>query len=145
MIRYALACGDGHDFESWFSSAESFDSLLTAGHVSCPDCGSSDVQKSLMAPGVRPSRKVAAAPQAERPLSTPRNEVEAAIEALRQKVESESHYVGKDFATEARAMHEGEVPMRSIYGEAKLDDAKKLVEDGVPVAPLPFTPRSRAN
>ena len=44
-----------------------------------------------------------------------------------------------------RKMHEGTVPERSIYGEAKPAEAIKLLEDGVPVAPLPFMPGRKSN
>jgi hypothetical protein len=49
------------------------------------------------------------------------------------------------FAAEARAMHLGEAPERPIHGEARLDEARALVDEGVPVAPLPFLPRNRTN
>lgn len=145
MIRFSLACSNGHQFESWFSSGDSFETLSAAGHVACPDCGDTAITKSLMTPGVATSRKAEAAREEEGALTRPRNEKEAALAALRDKIEAESDYVGLNFAAEARAMHEGSTPSRSIYGEARIDDAKSLIEDGVPVAPLPFTPRSRAN
>ncbi len=143
MIRYTLSCADGHGFESWFQSAEAFDRLLAGGHVSCAVCGSAEVTKTLMAPAVRPAHKTAApaAPQ----LSRPANPAEAAIAALRRRIEANSDYVGLNFAAEARAMHEGDAPERSIYGEAHVDEAKKLLEDGVPVAPLPFMPVRKTN
>ncbi len=141
MIRYALTCGEGHEFESWFQSADRFDALSRAGHLSCPDCGDSAVSKSLMAPGVQASRHSREA----QALTAPRNEKETALARLRQEVEANSDYVGLKFADEARAMHDGRIPHRAIYGEAKIEEAKQLLEDGVPVAPLPFTPRSRAN
>ncbi|MCK0142130.1 DUF1178 family protein [Aliiroseovarius sp. F20344] len=163
MIRYALKCDQNHSFESWFQNADAFDGLRAAGHVACPDCGSSNVEKSLMAPKVRPARNAAqkpavpqtkpappaAAAQAPTPHVAPPPEVQAEIEAeiskLRAKVEAESDYVGEDFAKEARAMHLGQAPERAIYGETKLEDAKKLIEDGVPVLPLPFTPTRKVN
>lgn len=64
---------------------------------------------------------------------------------MRRQVEQNSDYVGMSFAAEARAMHEGRSPERAIHGEAKLEDARKLLEDGIPVAPLPFRLRQRAN
>jgi hypothetical protein len=137
MIRYALKCPDDHAFESWFQSAEAFDSLRRAGHVACPDCGSHEVEKALMAPQVRAGR--------EAPLSQPADPREVALAELRRKVEENSDYVGRDFAAEARRIHAGEVPERSIYGEARPEEARALVEDGVPVAPLPFLPARRAN
>lgn len=145
MIRYALTCGEGHDFESWFQSAASFDALAAAKHLSCPDCGDRRVEKSLMAPGVQATRAGGGGPEDTATLSEPRNGREAALAQLRKEVETNSEYVGLKFAAEARAMHDGDIPHRAIYGEARIDEAKRLVEDGVPVAPLPFTPRTRAN
>ncbi len=80
----------------------------------------------------------------DKPLSTPTPEQEA-IDRLRQEVEANSEDVGLRFATEARAMHEGDVPARQIHGQAKPDEARKLIEDGVPVLPLPFGPKQKAN
>jgi hypothetical protein len=146
MIRYMLRCNEGHAFESWFQSATSFDSLKAAGMVKCPDCGGTNVDKSLMAPQVRPARKIATGPAKEAgALSAPQSEREKALAALRAQVEANSDYVGLNFAAEARAIHEGTSPARSIHGEARIDEAKKLIEDGVPVAPLPFLPRAKTN
>ncbi len=142
MIRYSLKCAQAHEFESWFQSAQAYESLLSAGHVTCAVCGSADVEKLLMAPAVRPARRAAGAPPA---LSQPVSEKEQALAALRAQVEAHSEYVGMNFASEARAMHDGNTPERAIYGEAKPEEARKLIEDGVPVAPLPFLPRRKAN
>ena len=148
MIRYALKCTDDHSFESWFQSAEAFEKLHAAGLVACPVCGSAEVEKAIMAPRVRPSRSKAAVPAApaDKPtLTEPMSAAEQALTRLRREVEKTSDYVGLSFAAEARKMHDGEVPHRSIYGEAKPDEAKKLIEDGVPVAPLPFIPNRKTN
>lgn len=135
MIRYALRCEKGHDFDGWFRSSDGFEAMRDAGQVSCATCGSARVDRALMAPAVAEKRSLREA----------RNPAEAALEALREQVESNSDYVGLSFAEEARAMHEGQRPARAIHGEARPEDARKLIEDGVPVAPLPFLPRRRAN
>lgn len=141
MIRYTLSCGDGHRFDSWFQSAEAYDKLRTAGMVACAVCGGTAVDKALMAPAV-----VAAAPEpAPGPLTQPASPAEQALAELRRRIEAESEYVGLSFAAEARAMHAGERPERSIWGEARPDEARALIEDGVPVAPLPFLPKRQAN
>ena len=159
MINFDLKCDQGHSFNSWFQSSAAFDNLSSAGHVSCPACGSTVVEKALMAPRVRPSRS-AAAPQAasedastskvpsrpaERPLSRPSSEAEAALSELRRRVEENATYVGDTFATEARAIHEGTKPDRPIYGEAKPEEARALIEEGVPVLPLPFATGRKTN
>ncbi len=138
MIHYNLNCASGHEFDSWFKSSEAFDSLVAAARVSCPVCGSTEVSKALMAPSVAVSSEV-------RDLGAPASEVEQALAALRRQIEENSEYVGLNFAAEARRMHEGDLPARSIYGEAKPEEAKQLIEDGVPVAPLPFMPRRKTN
>ncbi len=152
MISYTLKCKDGHSFDSWFASASAFEALEASGHLSCAVCGNQEVGKSLMAPRVRRVKKAAlhAEPAEGLPqetavpvLSTPQSDVEKAVAELRQKVEANSDYVGKNFATQARAMHEGSLPERAIYGEARLDQAKALAEDGVPVMPLPFRPKQK--
>ena len=142
MIRYTLKCESDHSFDSWFQSAEAFDKLLAAGMVACSACGSTKVAKALMTPSVQPTRKAA---QPEAPLSAPQGEVERALDAMRRHVEENSDYVGMNFAAEARAMHDGEAPERAIHGEAKLEEAKALLEDGIPVTPLPFLPRRKTN
>ncbi|PZQ97193.1 MAG: DUF1178 domain-containing protein [Cereibacter sphaeroides] len=144
MIRYNLKCSSDHGFESWFQSGEACDGLIAAGRVACPVCGTAEVAKSLMAPAVRPARKVTATAQ-ERPLATPGNQVEEALAALRREIEANSDYVGMNFAAEARRIHDGDAPERSIYGEAKPEDARALIEDGVRVAPLPFMPPRKVN
>ena len=140
MIRYALHCQSDHSFESWFQSAAAFERLSALGHVTCPVCGGAEVGKSLMAPMVRPGRS-AAAPS----LRDPGTAQEAALAALRAEVEANSDYVGMNFVAEARAIHDGTAPERSIYGEARPEDAIRLLEEGVPVAPLPFMPSRKAN
>ena len=137
MIRYALRCDSDHGFESWFGSAEAYERLRAAGHVACPDCGSTSVDKALMAPNVAPSRQKA--------LSAPQDPREAALAELRRRIEENSEYVGLEFASEARRIHAGDAPERAIYGEAKAEEARRLIEEGVPVAPLPFLPKARAN
>tara|TARA_R110002096_G_scaffold273496_11_gene467420 strand:- start:333 stop:806 length:474 start_codon:yes stop_codon:yes gene_type:complete len=152
MIRYALSCPDDHTFESWFQSASAYDALADAGHVTCPFCGSAKVRKSLMAPAVSPARKAAAGNSDENgmgtqtgPLSRPDNARQEAVTAMRRALEANSDYVGGGFALEARRIHEGTAPERSIYGEAKPDEARKLLADGVPVIPLPFLPGRKTN
>ncbi|MEO3415672.1 DUF1178 family protein [Roseovarius sp. CAU 1744] len=137
MIQFALRCDDDHRFESWFKSSEAFDKLHKAGLVTCIICGSSKVEKALMAPKVRDSRS-------QRPAETPSIQ-EQALAALRKQIEQNSEYVGMNFAREARDIKDGIAPERSIYGEARPDEAKKLIEDGVPVTPLPFVPGRKSN
>ena len=78
-------------------------------------------------------------------LDRPGSDAEAALQALRRHIEQNSEHVGMSFAAEARAIHDGDAPNRAIHGEARLEDARKLLEDGIAVAPLPFRPRQGLN
>jgi hypothetical protein len=140
MIRYTLKCAQGHGFESWFASAEAYDDLSTRGLVSCGVCGGTEVTKAMMAPKVS-----VASPPDDAPLSTPSNPAEDALRKMRDHVEKTSTYVGGNFAREARDMHLGDAPEKAIYGEAGPEEARALIEDGVPILPLPGPPKRKAN
>ncbi len=140
MIQFSLKCTEGHTFDSWFQSSAAFETLLETGMVTCAICGSPKVVKSLMAPRVNTARA-----KPEKPLTAPANPAEQKLAEMRREVEQNSEYVGMKFADQARAMHDGDTPNRAIYGEAKPAEAKKLIEDGVPVLPLPFMPGRKVN
>jgi hypothetical protein len=138
VIRYTLTCNDDHRFDSWFQSSDAFDVLAASGHLACAVCGSKDVSRALMAPSVPAKGN-------NTDLRDPLSDAEAAISEMRDHIAANSDDVGLSFAQEARKMHDGDVPERAIHGTAKLEDAKKLVEDGVPVTPLPFLPKRKTN
>ena len=141
MINYTLKCDQNHTFDSWFKSAEAFEMLVKKSMVVCSKCGSTKITKAIMAPSVSTSRKKDNKPSELEKKSKLKND----ILELKKKIEANSEYVGNNFANEARSMYLGETPERSIYGEAKADDAKKLIDDGIPVMPLPFLPAKKAN
>jgi hypothetical protein len=151
MIQFTLKCSNDHRFDSWFHSSEAYDRLEKSGLVTCTVCGGTSITKAVMAPRVRPARDAAQAsntpsqtPQ-QGQLTTPATNAEQALAKLKAHIESTADYVGRDFAREARAMHDGTSPDRAIYGEAAPEDARRLIEDGVPIAPLPFLPRRKSN
>ncbi|HMS94025.1 MAG TPA: DUF1178 family protein [Tabrizicola sp.] len=151
MIRYSLKCTAGHQFESWFQNADAFGALKAAGRLTCAICGDAGVEKDLMAPGVQSGGAATRVPAREavphnRPdLSLPESEIERAVAAWRKHVESHSEYVGVQFAREVRRIHNGEAPERLIHGEARPEVARELIEEGLPVAPLPFLPSRKMN
>jgi hypothetical protein len=149
MIKFSLRCAADHRFDSWFASADAYDSLHAAGRLACAVCGGGGVVKALMAPAVAPAREPATPPAVVPPRggshAMPSAEIEAALRELRRRIEAESDYVGDGFAREARAIHDGLAPERSIWGEANGADVRALLEDGVPVAPLPFLPTRKVN
>jgi hypothetical protein len=139
MIRYALACAAGHAFESWFRSSQDFDMQSKRGLVSCPHCGSSRVEKQIMAPAVKSAQEA----EKSQPvvLADPRDaEMRQFMRAYRQFVETNAEPVGDKFAEEARKIHYGESEERAIYGAATPTEVRELREEGVEVAPVPVLP-----
>ncbi|MFU7528607.1 DUF1178 family protein [Qipengyuania sp. ASV99] len=159
MIVFDLHCSDGHRFEGWFGSSSDYEAQLARGLVSCPECGTSEVSKSVMAPAVsaKGNRAVAVPTPSSRPQSEAQTvlpagahpiantpmpaEVQKALKSLAKaqaKALKNSTWVGKDFAARSRAMHYGEQDQAPIHGQASLAEAKALLDEGVEVAPLPF-------
>ncbi|MFE0016609.1 DUF1178 family protein [Mesorhizobium sp. NPDC059054] len=140
MIRFSLVCEQEHDFEGWFRSNEDFDKQKKRGFVECPTCGSHKVEKALMAPAVSTSRK-----QEKMALAMGEQQRQAMVQlkALADKMRENSDYVGDKFAEEARKIHFGEADPRGIYGEATLEEAQGLAEDGVEFMPMPTFPDDR--
>ena len=129
MIVFDLRCLDGGEvFEGWFSSGADFDEQTDRGLLSCPYCGSAKVEKAPMAPRVGRS-------------DGPKSEVKdmlSQLSSLQAKMLSNSEWVGEDLPDRARAMHLGEIEKRAVHGNATAEQAKSLMEEGVPVLPLPL-------
>ncbi|CAN1556378.1 Protein of unknown function DUF1178 [Caulobacteraceae bacterium] len=142
MIKYALACEHGHEFEGWFGASADFDDQAERGLLDCPVCASKAVRKQIMAPSVAGTKAQSSGaglpPEA-------RQMMMEAIGKVRAHVEDNFDYVGDTFAREARAIHEGRSEERGIYGEATPAEVKALVEDGVPVAALPPAPPKKTD
>ncbi len=136
MIKYALVCAAGHEFEGWFGSSSDYDDQATRGLVDCPVCGARDVKKQIMAPAVSGTKR-RGSPDLD---PQTREMMMQAQQAVRAHVEDNFDYVGDTFAREARAIHEGKSEERGIYGEASPKEVTALIEDGVRVAPLPPAP-----
>ncbi len=132
MIVFDLSCGGGHVFEAWFSSQQDYDGQRSRGLVSCPVCSDPEVSKAPMAPRIATGGKQAAV--------DPRAAMKA-LRAMQAKMLAGSEDVGPRFAEEARAIHAGDAEERLIHGRTTPDEARKLVEEGVPVAPLPLPVR----
>lgn len=144
MIRYALVCDQDHAFEGWFGNSGAFAAQAARGLVECPFCGSKAVRKQIMAPAVAGTKKRGEASSGGQPQPEGRRQMMMDVMAkVRAEVEENFDYVGDTFAREARAIHEGKSEDRGIYGEATPAEVKGLVEDGVPVAPLPPKPPAK--
>ena len=143
MIVFDLACAAGHVFEAWFGSSVDFDGQQARGLISCPLCGATEVAKAVMAPAVSAKSNSGATggAVAMRNGPPPPAEMKAMLAKLAEaqaKLLAGSENVGSGFADAARAIHVGEAPERPIYGQASVAEARSLIEEGVPVAPLPL-------
>jgi hypothetical protein len=148
VIVYNLHCGKGHAFEGWFASIAAFDEQKAHGKLLCPLCSSRSVTKAPMAPAlssrVAESKRAVRVPMESKPLPVPvakcadeLHKMQQFMTGLRKYVEQNAEYVGPKFSDEARKIHYGESEERHIYGEASMEEAADLVEEGIDVAPLP--------
>jgi hypothetical protein len=137
MILFSLRCTADHHFEGWFRDGAAYDKQSAAGEIVCPECGDTGVEKAPMAPHVAKSRP------ADKRMPTPA-QMRQALQDLRRKVESNCDYVGDRFAEEARRIHYGETEAHGIYGEASPDEAKRLKDEGVEFATVPWVPPTDA-
>ena len=151
MIKFALRCDRGHAFDSWFRDGAAYDALANSGGLSCPSCGSSAIGKAMMAPALL---KRPAAPQRPEPIPAPpqqpvammapeERKLREMVRALHRKIAETSENVGPAVAAEARRIHEGDAPDRSIHGQASGEEVRALLEDGVPLLPIPPLPDDR--
>ena len=138
MICYSLVCKENHTFESWFANAKAYDKLKEKNLLQCSVCGSSKVEKAIMAPNVSPKTNVDTVK--EKPTLSEKGS-ESAIAKLKAHIKNNSEDVGDEFAVIARQMFDGETPERSIHGKTSLSEAKSLREDGVPIIPIPWFDR----
>jgi hypothetical protein len=142
MIRFALVCDNGHEFESWFASNESYDFQIESNLVSCPHCNILKVGKAVMAPAV--ARKTEAPKQNVALLGPGDHELRAMARDLHAKIVAATVDVGTEFPSEARKIHDGAAPERPIRGQASLEEARALLDEGVSIMPMPVVPEERS-
>ena len=133
LIVYSLNCVKGHEFEGWFASSSAFDEQEAGGKLACPVCNTRKVIKAPMAPALSP----AIGKQKSAPASGELRKMRQFMTGLRKYVEENAENVGRKFPEEARKIHYGEIEERQIFGEATVEEAKDLIEEGIDVAPLP--------
>ncbi len=138
MIRYSLNCDNAHEFEGWFSESADFDRQVATGFLTCPVCHSAAVSKLLMAPSVSTARR-----KDERQTLAMDAMRQEALQKLKQAVaavKANSEDVGTQFPEEARKIHYGEADARGIIGQATVDEAQALLEEGIEIAAIPVLP-----
>lgn len=142
MIVFDLECRTGgHRFEGWFGSSIDFAGQQERGLVTCPQCGEGDVIKAPMAPSVpRKGNRAERSPAVQGGKLPPEAiQIMKAMAAMQSEALKGSRWVGDGFAEQSRAMHYGERDAETIHGQATLHEAKELLEEGIAVAPLPFS------
>ncbi|HVP99601.1 MAG TPA: DUF1178 family protein [Roseiarcus sp.] len=137
MIKYALRCAEGHDFESWFSDSAAYETQRKRGFILCPECGSTKIDKAIMAPAVVGADRPPPETKPEPPIDDKRRSLREMVTQLRREIEKNTDDVGPRFPEIARAIHYGEAPERAVRGQASAAEAKALIEEGVGVLPLP--------
>jgi len=152
MIRYRLRCNEEHEFEAWFQNSSAFEKQAESGLLSCPDCGSSQVSRALMAPALQGTRRETApvpaeAPNAEQKQVATQAGSQAQAQALalkqqllglRRKIEENFDNVGDRFAEEARKIHYGDSDARGIYGDTTPQEREALADEGIEVGTVPW-------
>ena len=151
MIAFDLVCRAGaHRFEGWFGSSDDFEQQKLGGLLSCPVCGDVAVDKAVMAPNVgRKGNQLPATRAAERGIEPAQQhaagklppeavQMMQALAAMQAEALKQSRWVGGNFAEQSRKMHYGEADAETIHGQATLGEARELLEEGIPVMPLPF-------
>jgi hypothetical protein len=138
VIHYQLRCAHGHDFEGWFRDSAGFEAQARSGLLRCPSCGSSTVDRGLMAPAVRTARTAAPMPAEPGQAMEMPDTLRAGLQRLRAAIERDCENMGDRFADEAIRMHRGETEERGIYGNASERDQEALADAGVAVASIPW-------
>lgn len=124
MIVFDLHCrAGGETFEAWFRSSADYEQQRASGLIQCPYCQASDIAKAPMAPRV--PAKASCAPLAR-------------LAKMQTELLKNSQWVGNKFAETARAIHNGDAEPQQVHGEATIEQAASLIEDGINIAPLPL-------
>ena len=143
MKIFDLLCAGEHRFEGWFASAEDYKRQKARGLLTCPTCGSQEVDRvpSVSRINTGASQPVPQAPAGHDPLALAQKLYSRMLDEILTKSED----VGSGFPAEARRIHNQEAPARSIRGQASQDEHDALIEEGIPVSRLPIPPSGRWN
>jgi hypothetical protein len=131
MIVFDMACSQGHIFEGWFDSPESFEEQNSKNLVSCPYCDDTDIRRVLSPVAVKRSGTET------RAVPAPIDYRELAKEVINY-INKNSEDVGPKFSAEALKIHYGVAEKRNIRGTATLDEEKTLKEEGIDFFKFPL-------
>lgn len=145
MKVYNLCCAQQHVFEGWFASEDDFQSQQDRGLLTCPLCSDACIQKRPTAPRLNLSGACQPMESQTLPEEVARGgidepQLQAALMRAMRDVVSRTEDVGERFADQARAMHQGDMAPKPIRGRATVEQTRELLDDGVPILPLPMLP-----
>ena len=147
MISFSLICKNNHEFEGWFRTSEDYKFQLKKNLISCPNCNSTSIQKALMAPSVKSSKKFndrfsnkknENSNNLDNKAVIGDNDLRMALRNIRTYVEKNCENVGNNFANEARLISKGKKQARGIYGKVDNKEAEKLLDEGIEISTLPW-------
>tara|TARA_Y100000996_G_scaffold399453_1_gene368500 strand:+ start:845 stop:1267 length:423 start_codon:yes stop_codon:yes gene_type:complete len=134
MIKYKLICKSCNiDFDSWFASSNEYDKLKKRKLLSCHNCNSLRVEKTIMSPQLINKKK-------SKGINIEKfNEVKKTIKSYQKFIQDNFKYVGDNFTYEARTIHyNGKKKSKGIYGTASNKDLKELKEEGINAQIIPW-------
>ena len=138
MIVFNLICSTcEYEFEGWFDNSSAFESQKKRKLINCPNCESSQIKKTLVAPNV--------GKKSNSKKTTNKKTIASNINKIKKIVEENFDYVGDQFTEEAKKIKYGETEDRPIYGEATIEQTKELIDEDISVTPLPFQSSKKNN
>ena len=138
MIVFNLICSTcEYEFEGWFDNSSAFESQKKRKLINCPNCESSKIKKTLVAPNV--------GKKSNSKKTTNKKTIASNINKIKKIVEENFDYVGDQFTEEAKKIKYGETEDRPIYGEATIEQTKELIDEEISITPLPFQSSKKNN
>ena len=136
MIKYKLICKDCNTkFDSWFASSYEYEKLKKRKFLTCHNCNSLKVEKTLMAPQL-----INIKTKSEPKLNTAKyQKIKKTIKNYQKFIKDNFQYVGDSFAYEARSIHySNKKKSKGIYGSASTQDLKDLKDEGIETQIIPW-------
>ena len=132
MIKYNLTCKCDCTFDSWFASSEEFARLMKRKLITCIECNSNKVSKSIMAPNISSSKKI------DNIDYKFQKNIKKKIIEYQKFIKENCKYVGDNFAREARSIHYDKKETKGIYGRVTVEEIDELNEEGIETTTIPW-------
>ena len=136
MIKYRLICKNCDiSFDSWFAASQEYEKLKNKKFLSCHNCNSNNVEKSLMAPKLINKDKSVKIDE-----SLKFKRINRKIKEYQKFIKENFDYVGENFSYEARSLHynDKQNKKKGIYGVASFNEIKELKDEGIETEVIPW-------